>query len=483
MNRELKNIASLFDNPEVKGNLDKEISSISLNSNEIEKGAMFCAIVGDATDGHKYIESAIENGAETIVCQEFPEKINENITYVKVKDSYIALALACKQYYDNPSSKLKLVAVTGTNGKTSIATLLYEMLLSMGFGSGLLSTIENRVNNTIFPTKLTTPDVLTINKLLAEMVEQGCDYCFMEASSHAIVQNRIYGLEFDVAGFTNITHEHLDYHKEFSEYIKAKKLLFDNLPKTAVAITNIDDRNGEVMLQNSKATKKTYSLKSMSDYKARIIEPHFDGTLISIDGNELWVNFIGEFNIYNLLTIYAIAIELGLEKQEVLVELSKLKPVSGRFEFVKSSDNKIGIVDYAHSPDALENVLETIVSLRQGDSEIITVVGCGGDRDKTKRPEMAKIAKKYSDKVVLTSDNPRTEDPDQIIKDMEEGIKNDRSNVLSITNRAEGIKTACMLAKAGDIILVAGKGHENYQEVHGVRNHFDDKEELINNFN
>lgn len=465
------------------GDTTLPISELSLNSQQIVADSMFFAIKGEATDGHQFIESAIEAGATSIVCQVLPEKLHAKVCYMQVTDAYIALAEAAKFYYQNPSSKLKLVAVTGTNGKTSIASLLYQLVQNLGQKAGLLSTIENKVHDTVIPTKLTTPDVLTINKLLAQMVERSCAYCFMEASSHAIVQNRIHGLEFDLAVFTNITHEHLDYHKTFSQYIHAKQQLFTNLPKHAIALTNSDDRNGLIMTEKTKARVKTYSLKSVSDYKAKQIESHFDSSLIQIDNQELWVNFIGEFNVYNLLAIYGTAVELGFAPKEVLVELSMLKPVSGRFEVVKSADKKIGIVDYAHSPDALENVLRTITTLRQWTEQVITVVGCGGDRDKTKRPEMAKIAQKYSDTVILTSDNPRTENPDSIVKDMEAGLDpKSAKQSLSIVDRRAAIKTACMLAKPSDIILVAGKGHETYQEINGVRNHFDDKEELQNNF-
>ncbi len=440
---------------------------------------MFVAVVGVTVDGHRFIEQAIAKGAKVVVCEVLPEIVDEAITYLIVDNSAQALGVYANNFYEEPSKKLKLVGITGTNGKTTSATILHELFQHLGYQVGLLSTIENKINNKILDTKFTTPDALTINQLLDEMVEEGCDYCFMEVSSHAIEQGRVSGLHFEGAIFSNITHDHLDYHKTFDNYIKAKKKLFDNLPKTAFALTNKDDKRGIVMLQNCIANKQTYALNAMADFRARLVDNSFEGLLLEIENKEVWFRLTGAFNAYNLLAIYASAVLLGENEEDVLKYLSMIQPAKGRFEQLVSKDNIRAIVDYAHTPDALKNVLETIREIRVAGEKIITLIGCGGDRDAEKRPKMAGIASKLSDKVVLTSDNPRSEDPDKIIADMKKGI--DLSNVrkcLSITDRREAIKTACMLAGPGDIVLVAGKGHEDYQEIKGVRHPFDDKKIL-----
>jgi UDP-N-acetylmuramoyl-L-alanyl-D-glutamate--2,6-diaminopimelate ligase len=400
-----------------------------------------------------------------------------------VADSAVALGIVAANFYDNPSAKLKLVGVTGTNGKTTIATLLYQLFRDLGYKCGLLSTVENQINGKVIPSTHTTPDPVELNSLLAEMVDSGCDYCFMEVSSHAISQRRIERLAFAGGVFTNLTHDHLDYHKTFLRYLNAKKAFFDGLPKDAFALTNSDDKNGNVMLQNTAAHKKSYGLKTMADYKARILENQFSGLLLQIDGEEVWFKMVGTFNAYNLLGVYATAMLLEQDKAKVLTSLSKLTGAEGRFEYITAPNKVVGIVDYAHTPDAVQNVLSTIHDIRKGNEKVITVIGCGGNRDKTKRPIMAKTACEWSDKVILTSDNPRTEDPAQIIKEMEEGVDPAfKRHTVSIIDRHEAIKTACMLANPGDIILVAGKGHEKYQEINGVKNHFDDMEELENRF-
>lgn len=468
---------------EVIGSTEKKVSGIEFDSRLVKPGFLFVAQKGVLSDGHKFIGKAIQNGAIVVVCENIPDEIDENITYIKVADSNEILGKFASVFYSFPSSKLKVVGVTGTNGKTSIATLLYKMFLRLGYKTGLLSTISYRINESEETASHTTPNALKIQKLLSEMVNAGCEYCFMEVSSHAVHQKRIAGIEFAGGIFTNITHDHLDYHKTFAEYIKAKKAFFDGLSTSAFAITNIDDKNGLVMLQNTMARKITFSTRSMADFRCKVIENHFDGMLLNIDGNETWTRFVGKFNASNLLAVYTTAIQLGQNKEEVLTIISDLQPVQGRFETVRSFDGKLAIVDYAHTPDALKNVLGAITEIRTRNEKVITVVGAGGDRDKTKRPEMAHEAALASDKVILTSDNPRTENPAQIIKDMEAGIDAKfRNKVLSIENRREAIKTAAMLAQPGDIILIAGKGHENYQEVNGVKHHFDDKEEIENCF-
>jgi len=469
---------------EVIGSTSISVGQVCFDSREVSKGCLFVAIKGTLSDGHQYIHQAIEKGAQAIVCEIIPEERNEKITYIKVKDSQLALAYISTQFYDDPSSKLHLIGVTGTNGKTTTVTLLYNLFTSLGYKCGLLSTVKNMINGEVIPATHTTPDSLRLNQLLNEMVESGCSYCFMEVSSHAMVQDRVTGLHFSGGLFTNITHDHLDYHRTFNEYIKAKKKFFDQLDESAFALVNEDDKNSEVMIQNTRAKTKTFSLKSMSDFKGRVIENHFSGLHMSIDGNDIFCKLIGSFNAYNLLGVYSIAMMLGQEKLEVLTHLSKLSPVDGRFEYINSIKKNItGIIDYAHTPDALQNVLKTIKDIRTGNERVITVIGCGGDRDIQKRPLMAKIACDYSDQVILTSDNPRTEDPALILDQMQQGVPTTHlKKTLSIENRKEAIKTACVLAETGDIILLAGKGHEKYQEIKGVRYPFDDKQMLVEMF-
>lgn len=467
-----------------RGSLDTEVSSLCLDSRKAVKGSAFVAVRGHQTDGHLFVNKAIELGASVVLVEELPEEIKEDVVYVVVGDSAYALGVMASTFYGNPSSKLKLVGVTGTNGKTTVATLLFNLFSRLGFHVGLLSTVQNQIGERIVEATHTTPDPISLNSLLKEMVDDGCDYCFMEVSSHAIVQQRIAGLKFAGGIFTNITHDHLDFHGTFANYIKAKKKFFDDLDRYAFALTNIDDKNGQVMLQNTFAHKKTYGLHQMADFKAKILESHFDGMLLQVDGKEVWVKLVGDFNAYNLLAVFGASILLEQETVKVLMALSEITGAEGRFETLKSTTGVVAIVDYAHTPDAVENVLETIGGLRKPGQQILTVLGCGGDRDKTKRPEMAEVASRLSDKVVLTSDNPRTEDPATIIKEMEVGIPGDkRKNVFSITDRREAIRAAFHLAQPGDVILVAGKGHEKYQDINGVKNHFDDKEELIKIFN
>lgn len=464
---------------EVIGSTHVAISSVTFDSRKVKKDTLFVATRGTAADGHDFIEKAIELGAVAIVCEDLPENKKENVTYVKVTDSTHALGYIACNYYDNPSYKLKLVGITGTNGKTTTVTLLFNLFRTLGYNVGLLSTVQNKINNVIIPSTHTTPDALSLNELLAAMVEQGCDYAFMEVSSHAVVQNRITGIHFTGAVFTNITHDHLDYHKTFDEYIKAKKRFFDNLSDDSFAITNKDDKNGMVMLQNTRAHKYSYSLKNVADYKCKIIENHLNGLLLNINNHEVWVKLIGTFNAYNVLAVFAVAHLLKQDVINILTTLSNLNPVEGRFQYVKSNGGIIGIVDYAHTPDALKNVLETIKDIRTGDENVITLVGCGGDRDAAKRPIMANIACQYSNKVILTSDNPRSEDPEEILNQMEKGVEpTDIKKTLRISDRKVAIKTACTLAKKGDIILIAGKGHEKYQEIKGVKHPFDDLEIL-----
>lgn len=482
--RYLSDILNGIPASELQGSPDVEIVSIASDSRKVVPGSLFIAVRGTLVDGHNFIETAIKSGAVAIICEELPVHVTGEVSFVMVADSAVALGLAASNFYDRPSSKLKLVGVTGTNGKTTVATLLYQLFRDLGYKCGLLSTVENQINGEVIPATHTTPDPIELNRLLDDMVAKGCDYCFMEVSSHAVVQHRIEGLTFSGGIFTNITHDHLDYHKTFDNYLKAKKGFFDALPKNAFALTNIDDRNGEVMLQNTKAHKKSYALKSMADYRAKILENQFGGLLLQINNEEVWFKMVGSFNAYNLLAVYATAMLLDQDKAKVLTSLSKLKGAEGRFDYFISPDKVIGIVDYAHTPDAVQNVLSTIHNIRKGNEKVITIIGCGGDRDKTKRPVMAKVACEWSDKVILTSDNPRSEDPAQIIRDMEAGVgPSQQKKTISITDRREAIKTACHLAAPGDIILLAGKGHEKYQEVKGIRSHFDDKEELVNAFN
>lgn len=464
---------------EIIGSTHVAISSIVFDSRKVKKDSLFVATKGAADDGHIYIQKAIELGAIAIVCEEIPKDKNDQITYVKVTDSTYALGVMACNYYDNPSEKLKLVGITGTNGKTTTVTLLFNLFKSLGYSVGLLSTVQNKINNTVIPSTHTTPDAITLNELLFKMEEQGCEFVFMEVSSHAIIQNRIAGINFTGALFSNITHDHLDYHKTFDEYIKAKKQFFNLLPSTAFALTNRDDKNGMVMLQNTKANKYTYALKNIADYKCKIIESHLNGLLLNIDNHEVWVKLIGTFNAYNILSVYATAVLLKQDITSVLTALSNLNSVEGRFQYVKSPNGVIGIIDYAHTPDALKNVLETVKEIRSGSEQVITLVGCGGDRDSAKRPIMAAIACEYSNKVILTSDNPRTEDPEEILNQMQAGVNPvDIKKVLRITDRREAIKIACSFSSKGDIILIAGKGHEKYQEINGVKHDFDDLEIL-----
>lgn len=459
----------------VKGSTEIAVNKIEFDSRKIQENDVFVAIRGTVSNGHDFIEKAINLGAVVIVCDTLPEVIITGITYIQVKDTNSALAFMASNYYDNPSSKLRLVGITGTNGKTTIASLLYQLFKKAGYKVGLLSTVKIMVNDVEHKATHTTPDSLTINYFLNEMIEIGCDYCFMEVSSHGVHQKRTEGLKFEGGVFTNLSHDHLDYHPTFAEYRDVKKSFFDHLPKSSFALTNVDDKNGAVMLQNTNARKLTYALKSYANYKAQILENQLSGLLLKINENEVWVKLIGTFNAYNLLAIYGTAVELGLESLEVLRLLSELESVSGRFQFIVSNDKITAIVDYAHTPDALENVLKTINDIRTKNEQLITVVGCGGDRDKTKRPIMANIATQMSDKVIITSDNPRTENPSTIIAEMEAGVEPQNfKKSLSIEDRKQAIKTACQLANANDIILIAGKGHETYQEIQGVRHDFDD---------
>ncbi|THF51204.1 UDP-N-acetylmuramoyl-L-alanyl-D-glutamate--2,6-diaminopimelate ligase [Flavobacterium supellecticarium] len=459
----------------VKGTTDVSVGKIEFDSRKIESDDVFVAIRGTVSDGHDFIEKAISLGAIAVVCEVVPQTTHDGITYVQVADTSLALAYMSANYYGDPSAKLKLVGVTGTNGKTTIASLLYQLFKKAGYKVGLLSTVKILVDNKEYKATHTTPDSLTINYYMNEMVEEGCDYCFMEVSSHGIHQKRTEGLHFTGGVFTNLSHDHLDYHPTFAEYRDVKKSFFDNLPKTAFAITNIDDKNGPVMLQNTKAKKRTYALKTYADYRAQILENQLSGLLLKVNEQEVWVRLIGSFNAYNLLAIYGVAIELGIESQEALRLLSELESVSGRFQYIVSAGNITAIVDYAHTPDALENVLKTIEDIRTKNEQLITVVGCGGDRDTTKRPIMANIASTMSDKAIFTSDNPRSEKPEAIIEDMEKGVEpQNYKKTVSIVDRKQAIKTACQLAQPNDIILIAGKGHETYQEIQGVRHDFDD---------
>lgn len=466
---------------EVVGDSDHQVAKIEFDSRKVKNSDLFVAVKGTQTDGHNYIAQAIENGANVVICEQLPSETRSNICYIRVSDSAESMGQASSALYNHPSSKLQLVGITGTNGKTTIATLLYELFQNLGFKTGLISTVENKIADKVMSAGFTTPFSPDLNKLLSEMVESGCQYAFMEVSSHAIHQKRIAGLTFTGAVFTNLSHDHLDYHKTFKEYIKVKKRFFDDLPENAFALVNIDDKNGAVMLQNTKAKKYNYSLRTITDFKAKIKDNSLTGLFLELDGEEFYARLIGEFNAYNLLAVYATARLLEVDKMEVLTVLSQLRSVEGRFDYyLDSTNNILGIVDYSHTPDALEKVLTTINKLKKGREKVITVVGCGGDRDKTKRPVMARVACEYSDQVILTSDNPRTEDPETIINEMEVGIpKEHLKKVLSIVNRLQAIKTASRLAEDGTIILVAGKGHEKYQEINGVRNPFDDKKELI----
>ena len=468
----------------VYGDTNVKVAQVDFDSRKIVKDSLFVAQKGISVDGHLYIDKAISLGATTIICEELPIHLEANITFIQVEDSNKTLAIIASNFYDNPSSKLKLIGVTGTNGKTTVASLLYQLFKKSGYKTGLLSTVQILVDTTVFNATHTTPDSVTINYYLHQMVLLGVDYCFMEVSSHGIHQKRTEGLEFAGGIFTNLSHDHLDYHVSFASYRDVKKSFFDSLPKTAFALTNLDDKNGNVMLQNTKARKRTYALKTLADYKAKIIEKSFSGTLISINDTEFWTKLIGNFNAYNLAAIIGVAYELGLEKIEILTIISQLESVSGRFEHLVSDNGVIAIVDYAHTPDALKNVLETINNIRTNNEKLITVIGCGGDRDKTKRPKMAHIASQLSTQAIFTSDNPRTENPDTILEEMEEGVSAENlKKIITISDRRQAIKTACKFSETGDILLIAGKGHENYQEISGERFHFDDLVEVKKYFN
>ncbi len=469
-----------------QGDMETSLKDVVFDSRKVKKGSAFVAVKGTQVDGHDYIEKAVSSGASIIICEEIPEKTQKSVTYVQVKDSAKALGIMASNFYGNPSSKLKVIAVTGTNGKTTTVTLLHQLFQVMGYSSGLLSTVENKINEEVIPSTHTTPDAISVQELLSKMVEAGCTHCFMEASSHAIVQERIAGLKIAGAVFTNISHDHLDYHKTFDEYIKAKKKLFDDLPKDAFALVNEDDKRGRVMVQNSKATIQGYALKTATDFKGKILSNTLEGLELDINGKLTWFRMIGAFNAYNILAVMGTAVLLGEEEDAVLQSLSGIKGAKGRFDRI-SIAGITAIVDYAHTPDALENVLKTINGVRTGGEQLTTVVGCGGDRDTTKRPVMARIAVAESDKAILTSDNPRTEDPQVILEDMKKGVgPTDLRKTLTIVDRREAIKTACMLSQEGDIILIAGKGHEDYQEINGVKHHFDDAEvvtEYLNQMN
>ena len=471
---------------EKRGSADIEISGLTYDSRTVGEGYCFFAVAGTAVDGHNFIAKAVESGAKAVICQYIPEEVAEcDCTFVVVEDTNAAMGAIASNFYGNPSHELKVVGVTGTNGKTTIATLLYDLVQSMGYKAGLISTVVYKVGAREIVSTHTTPDAIRLNAMMREMVDEGCDYCFMECSSHAIVQQRIGGLRFVGGLFTNITHEHLDYHKTFAEYIRAKKSFFDALPKSAFALVNADDRNGEVMLQNTKASRYTLSLQRMADFRAKVIEMMAEGMELRIDNKEVWVQFLGRFNAYNLLTVYGAAVLLGFEKEEVLAHLSMLRPVSGRFETVLAKDGTTAVVDFAHTPDALENIINTIDELRQSGQRLIVVCGCGGDRDRTKRPVMGGMAAKRADIAIFTSDNPRTENPEDIIREMEEGVEAG-DKYLKIADRHEAIKTAVMLAEPRDIILLAGKGHEDYQIVGTEKLPFNDKaivKEFFEKFN
>ena len=472
----LKDIVYKVSLKSVSGSMDDSVRGIFVDSRKVKKGGLFVAVVGSQTDGHRFIDRAIDNGATAVIGEQMPTSLRPDVTYITVKNSGQALGIVASNYYHNPSQKLKLVAITGTNGKTTTATLLFQLFRDLGYKVGLISTVNNRVNDSILQASLTTPDAVSLNALLDSMVKEGCTHCFMEASSHAIVQHRISGLMFTGGVFTNLSHDHLDYHGTFEAYINAKKRLFDQLPSNAFALANIDDKRGLIMLQNTKASKLTFGVKRMADYKAKIISNTIRGLELEIDQTTVWFKLIGEFNAYNLLASYAVALLLGESEAEVLRLLSAIGPAPGRFDQVNTTSEVTAIVDYAHTPDALDKVLTTIKAFRTGHEKVITVVGCGGNRDKDKRPVMADIACKYSDQVILTSDNPRDESPEEILGDMQKGINVvHQKKVLSIVDRKEAIKAACSLSANHDIILVAGKGHETYQEINGIRHDFDDK--------
>lgn len=475
----LKELLKPIQPVQVLGDIEAEITGVNIDSRLVEKGHLFMAVRGTQTDGHAYIPSAIEKGAVAVLCEEMPGELKEGITYIQVPDSEDAIGKVATAFYGDPTSKIRLVGVTGTNGKTTVATLLYNMFRHFGYKTGLISTVCNYIDDEAVPTEHTTPDPVTLNRLLGRMADEGCKYAFMEVSSHSIDQKRISGLKFAGGIFTNLTRDHLDYHKTVENYLKAKKKFFDDMPKNAFCLTNLDDKNGLVMTQNTRSKVYTYSLRSLSDFKGRVLESHFEGMLLDFNNRELAVQFIGKFNAYNLLAVFGAAVLLGKKEEDVLVALTTLHPVAGRFDAIRSPQGYTAIVDYAHTPDALVNVLNAIHGVLEGKGKVITVVGAGGNRDKGKRPLMAKEAANASDRVIITSDNPRFEEPQDIINDMLGGLNaDDKKKTISIVNRKEAIRTACMLAEKGDVILIAGKGHENYQEIKGVKHHFDDKEIL-----
>ena len=469
----LKNIEPV----QIIGDADVEVTGVNIDSRKIKEGHLFVAMKGTQVDGHKFIPKALELGAKSVLCEDMPEEKVEGVTYIQVASTEDAVGKVATLFYGDPSRKLKLVGVTGTNGKTTIATLLYNMFRVFGYKCGLCSTVCNYIDDEAVPTEHTTPDPITLNRLLGRMADEGCKYAFMEVSSHAVAQHRIAGLKFAGGIFTNLTRDHLDYHKTFENYRDAKKAFFDGLPKGAFAVTNVDDRNGMIMVQNTKAVVKTYSLRAAADFKAKVLEESFEGMCLDVNGKEVSVPFIGRFNVSNLLAVYAAAVCMGRGAEDVLVALSTLRPVNGRFETIRSKEGVTAIVDYAHTPDALVNVLSTVNEILKRRGEVITVCGAGGNRDKGKRPIMAQEAVKNSDRVIITSDNPRFEEPQEIINDMLAGLdKEQMRKVISIVDRKEAIRTACMMARPGDVVLVAGKGHEDYQEVKGVKHHFDDHE-------
>jgi UDP-N-acetylmuramoyl-L-alanyl-D-glutamate--2,6-diaminopimelate ligase len=468
---------------QVEGNLNLAIESISFDSRKVSKLSLYVAIKGLQTDGHDYIDSAISKGAHAIICEELPKQLDPKVTYVKVENSKLALGHIASNFYDNPSENIKLIGVTGTNGKTTVTSLLYKLFKRLGHKVGLISTVKNYIHNQELEAKFTTPDAISLNELLSKMIEEGCKLCFMEVSSHAIAQGRVEGIDYDICVFTNLTHDHLDYHGTFKDYLNAKKTLFDKMNSEAFALINKDDKNGPIMVQNTKAKIKTYALKSLADYQARIIESNINGLHLSLNKNEFWSKLVGDFNAYNLLTVYGVADLLQENPMDVLTVLSSLESVRGRFEQIKSKDGKTAVVDYAHTPDALKNTIKAINTIKNHDQALITVIGCGGDRDKSKRPIMAEIAASESNKAIFTSDNPRTEDPALILEDMKAGLNAKLlTQIIVIQDRKEAIKTACALAGASDIILVAGKGHETYQEINGERFHFDDMEVIKEQF-
>ncbi len=482
-NKILKQLLDAIEVKQVVGDVEKSIADVTCDSRTVKEGSLFVAVRGVSVDAHQFLHQVAQDGAAAVVCEQLPEELASSVTYIQVEDSTVALAHLASAWHDYPSTKLKLVGVTGTNGKTTIATLLYELSQLMGHKAGLLSTVQNIVDKRVEPAKQTTPDHLTLNRLLHEMVDAGCEYAFMEVSSHACVQRRVDGLKFAGGIFTNLTRDHLDYHGSVDNYIAAKKMFFDSLSSDSFAVVNIDDKVGKVMVQNTKASKYSYSLLTLADYKCRVIEDRLDGTALNINGTDLDVMFTGRFNAYNLTAVYAAAVLLGWDKEQVLVKMSQLVPVAGRFQTMRSPRGYTAIVDYAHTPDALVNVLDTAVEVMNGRGTLITVCGCGGNRDSGKRPIMAREAALRSGKLILTSDNPRFEDPEAILRDMEAGLPDDkRSTTLIITDRRQAIRTACQLAQPGDVVIVAGKGHEDYQEIQGVKHHFDDREEIAKVF-